>query len=371
MRLTVIDRYILREILLACAAVLAVLLLVILTNSLIYMLGQVVDGRIAGDALLPLLLANVSQALVMLVPPGLYLGVLLAFGRLYSDSEMSALRAGGFGPARLYRPVSLAGVIVSVLAAFLSLQVAPWAERVDHDLRVQIAERSELVGLAAGQFTRASGGDIVLFAERRTDSGILEEVFVEAEDGSGVPVIIRAREAVQRTDEETGWRYIEFRDGQRYRGAPGAADLAVVDFERHGLRLPEQDVDPGRPDREARSLAELREAGGPKDLAEIQWRLSVPVACMTLALAALPLARTTPRKGRYGRVALGLLLYMFYANFMVIAREAVADGTVPGVIGMWWAHAVVLAGIALLVLQQNGWRWSFEVMRHTLRKRRR
>lgn len=363
MRLTIIDRYILREILLTCGAVLAVLLLILLTNTLIYMLGQVVDGRIAGDSVLPLFLANVSHVVVMLVPPGLYLGVLLTFGRLHADSEMSALQACGYGPARLYRPVVIAAVVVAAFAAFLSLQVAPWAQRADHDIRARLAERSELTGIAAGQFTPAAGGSIVLFAERRADDGTLEGVFVEAEAGrTGEPVIVRAAEAVERRDDETGWRYVEFRDGARYEGVPGSASFTVVEFDRHGLRLPQPERQQGRPDREALSIAELRSAGGPKDIAEIQWRLSVPVGCLTLALAALPLARTTPRKGRYSRIAIALLLYMLYANFMVVAREAVADGLVPGAIGMWWAHAVVLLLIAALVVHHNGWRWSLEAL---------
>lgn len=362
MRLTIIDRYILREILFTCGAVFAVLLLILLTNTLIYMLGQVVDGRIAGDVVLPLFLANVSHVVVMLVPPGVYLGVLLTFGRLYAESEMSALQACGYGPARLSRPVLLAALIVAVLSAVLSLQVAPWAERADHDIRAQIAERSELTGVAAGQFTRASGGDIVLFAERRADDGTLEGVFVEAEDGDGQTVVVHASTAVERRDPETGWRYVEFRDGARYEGQPGSPEFAIIEFERHGIRLPDSDADPGRPSREALSLAELRAAGGPKDIAEIQWRLSVPIGCLTLALAALPLARTSPRKGRYSRIAIALLLYMLYANLMVVAREAVADGTVPGVVGMWWAHVFVFALIGLLIAHQVGWRWSRDVL---------
>lgn len=357
MRLTIIDRYLLREILLTFAGVVAVLLLILLTNTLIYMLGQVVDGRIAGDVVLPLFLANVSHVVVMLVPPGIYLAVLLTFGRLHAESEMSALRACGYGPARLYRPVVVAAVMVGVLAAILSMQVAPWAQRADHDIRAQLAERSELTGVAAGRFTRASGGDIVVFAERRRDDGVLEGVFVEAEDADGEAVVVRADEAVERRDEDTGWRYIEFRDGARHEGRPGSPEFAVIEFERHGLRLPESGHAPGQLDREAQSMAELRSAGGSKNLAEIQWRLSVPVGCLTLALAALPLARTTPRKGRYSRIAIALFLYMLYANFMVVAREAVADGTVPGWLGMWWAHAIVLILIALLVVHQNGWRW--------------
>lgn len=370
MQLTIIDRYLLREVLLTFAAVVAVLLLILLTNTLIYMLGQVVDGRIAGDVVLPLFLANVSHVVVMLVPPGIYLAVLLTFGRLYADSEMSALRACGYGPARLYRPVVLAAVAVAVLAAILSMQVAPWAQRADHDIRAQIAERSELTGVAAGQFTRAAGGDVVMFAERRRDDGVLEGVFLEAEDAAGETVVVRAREAVERRDDDTGWRYVEFRDGARYEGRPGGAEFAVIEFESHGLRLPESTRDPGQPAREAQSMAELRAAGGSKDHAEIQWRLSVPLGCLTLALAALPLARTTPRKGRYSRIAIALFLYMLYANFMVIAREAVADGTVPGWLGMWWAHALVLLLIAVLVLQQNGWRWSLALLRQRRHKAR-
>jgi len=369
MRLTIIDRYLCREILLTFGAVVAILLLIQFTNSLIYMLGQVVEGRITGDTVMPLFLVNVAGVLVMLVPPALFLGVLLTLGRLYADSEMSALRATGYGPARLYRPIMLAAVVVAALSAFLSLQIAPWAERVDHDIREQLAERSDLAGIAAGQFTRAAGGDVVVFAESRGDDGRLDNVFVEA-DRRGERVIIHAREARQQIDERTGWRYIEFVDGSRHEGAAGSAEFASIEFERHGLRLPDRQIGPGSLDREAQSLAELRASGKPADRAEIQWRLGVPLACITLALAALPLARTTPRKGRYSRIVPALLLYLLYANLMVFARDAFADGDVPPVLGMWWAHVLVLALIAAALVRQNGWRWSCQVMAAMLPRRR-
>lgn len=360
MRLTIIDRYLFREILLTCGAVVSVLLLIQFSNSLIYMLGKVVEGSITGDVVMPLFLTNVASVLVMLVPPSLYLGVLLTLGRLYADSEMSALRATGYGPARLYRPILLAAVVVSVLGISLSVYVAPWAERVDHDIRVQLAERSDLAGITPGQFTRTGGGDVILFAENRGDDGGLENVFVEAER-DGETVIIHAREAGEQRDEETGWRYIEFRDGSRHEGSPGGAEFASIDFARHGLRLPQRDIDTDGPGREGQTLAQLRERGQPADHSEIQWRLSVPIVCLTLALAALPLAKTTPRKGRYSRIAPALLLYLLYANLMVLARDAIADGTVPPAIGMWWAHALVLALVGSALLWQNGWRWTVEV----------
>lgn len=363
MRLTIIDRYILREILLACGAVFAILLIILVTNTLIYMLGQVVEGRVAGDVVLPLLLANLGQVAVNLIPPGLFIGILLTFGRLYADSEMAALQACGWGPARLYRPVLLAALPLALVAGVLSVMLAPWAERMDHEITQRAEARSDLAGVAAGQFTHAGQGNVVLFAASRADDGTLADVFVEATNNRGERVVVHADEAVERRDSDTGLRYIEFRDGTRHEGNPGSAEFRVIDFERHGVLLPQRENIGGEPDREARSLAQLWAAGSPEDVAEIHWRLGFPLGCLTLALAALPLARTTPRRGRYSRIAPALLLYVLYANFMVMAREAVADGQVPPVVGMWWAHALVLALIGGLLVYQNGWRWTRELIR--------
>lgn len=361
MPLTLIDRYLLREIFQTWFAVTVVLLVILLTNSLAYMLGKVVEGELAGSIVLPIFLTNVTGYVVTLVPLGLYLGLLLSFGRLYADSEMSALGACGVGLARLYRPVVIAGVLGALVTGVLTVWVSPWAKRVEHDIAAHAAERSELSAVVPGRFNRPGSGDVVLFAETLDEDGGLSEIFVETNRGQETG-LIRARAATQSTDPDTGWNFIEFHQGYRYSGTPGTSEFREIEFVEHGIRVPQPSGQAGDVGREGRSLIELWRAGDPESIAELQWRIALPLACIVLALAALPLSHTTPRKGRYGKVVIALLIYLAYSNVLVIARNAVADGDVPPVIGLWWAHGLAAILVALLIAHRVGWRWTRQVL---------
>jgi lipopolysaccharide export system permease protein len=97
-----------------------------------------------------------------------------------------------------------------------------------------------------------------------------------------------------------------------------------------------------------KSTAALLESRDPFDRAELQWRISIPLQALVLALLAIPLSQSSPREGRYGRVGAGLLIYITYANLLAIARVWVERNAVEEWIGMWWVHAL-FAAVALLL----------------------
>jgi lipopolysaccharide export system permease protein len=80
----------------------------------------------------------------------------------------------------------------------------------------------------------------------------------------------------------------------------------------------------------------------------------MPISVLVLALLAVPLSRSSPREGRYGRLGIGLLCYLIYTNMLAIARLQVEQESVPDWVGVWWVHAVALAVAALLLLRQSG-----------------
>lgn len=358
MSLPIVDRYVLRENLLTCSAVTAVLILVLATNSLAYMLGKVVEGELVADALVPLFLTNFANYLVTMIPLGLYLGLLLSLGRLHADSEMAALGACGIGYGRLYRPVMTAGVIAALLAGAMAVWVSPWAKRVEAEIEARMESRSELAGVVPGRFNRTSDGGVVLFVETIGEDGALRQVFVEATGDDGSSHLVRAERAVERKDPETGASFLVFEDGHRYTGTPGADDFRAIEFERHGIRLTEPAAASVSAGRGGKSMAELWRSDQPEDRAELEWRLAMPIASLLLALASIPLSHTTPRQGRYGKLAVALLIYLVYSNVLVVARNNVAEGNVPVEIGMWWAHVLTLAVILLGLAHRIGWRWT-------------
>jgi len=369
MRLPVIDRYVLREILATWAAVTLVLLVILFTNSLAYMLSKVVEGDISGHIVLPLFLTNVAAVVVMVIPLGLYLALLLTFGRLYADSEMAALGACGVGMARMFRPALVAGLIAAIVTAVLTIWASPWAKRVEHELRGQVAATTDLAGVAPGRFNRAANGDIVLFAQTKDDDSTLREVFVHAVDDAGRSHVVRAKRARERIDERTGARYLEFVNGNRYSGDPGEARMRAVSFERHGIRLPDRAPAAGEVGLEGQPMQALRERDSAAAQAERQWRWAMPVACIVLVLLALPLSHTTPRKGRYANMVVALLVYIAYANVLVLARDALAQGDAPRWLGLWWAHGVAVAFAGVLIARHVGWSWIWRSVTTPVRAR--
>lgn len=361
MRLTIVDRYILREATQVWIAVTAILILILASNSLVHLLGKVVEGQLTGHVVLPFFLLHLTTYFVTLIPLGLFLALLLSFGRLYAESEMAALGACGIGLARLFRPVLILALVGAGMTASLTLWASPWAERASAEITARVAAESEFAGLAPGRFNRV-GDDVILFAETRSDGGGLREVFVVSPADEGGNHIVRARAADERIDRESGRRYLEFTEGHRYTSKPGSPVARSITFAEHGIHIPSQRVEMGGADAEGMSLGRLLERGQPKHIAEFQWRVSLPIACFLLALAALPLSHTTPRKGRYGKIAIALLLYLAYSNLLVFARDMVDESTVPPAIGMWWVHVVTVVAVAALVAHRVGWRWTHSLI---------
>jgi len=104
-----------------------------------------------------------------------------------------------------------------------------------------------------------------------------------------------------------------------------------------------------------KSMAALLASAEPEDRAELQWRLSAPLSLFVLALVAVPLSRSRPREGRFGRLGVGILVYIIYANMLNVARTMVERDEVPQWLGMWWVHVVLgLVGL-LLLARESGW----------------
>src|SRR3546814_2222889 len=92
------------------------------------------------------------NVLSLFLPLGLSVGLLLAIGRLYRDSEMPVLTAIGVGPRRLLRPLMMLVLPVVVVIALCSLWLGPWARDYARDM-VESGNRSLLVaGLEPGRF---------------------------------------------------------------------------------------------------------------------------------------------------------------------------------------------------------------------------
>jgi lipopolysaccharide export system permease protein len=282
---------------------------------------------------------------------------LLSLGRLYRDSEMYALMACGIGPGKLYRPLLSFAAVLATAVGWLALNVAPAAMTEVTRIAQETRARSDLRVMEAGRFVSFGHADAVVYAEGVGADGHLRNVFVQRRTDAVAEVVVAA-EAWQRDTADPDVKMLVFRQGRRYEGEPGKPEFKIVEFAEHGIPYSLPQTVPLSREPASRSLVELLGSGELADVAEIQWRVSVPVMAMVLAFLAVPLARASPRQGRFAGLGAAVLIYVCYANLLGAAKVWVERGKVPPWIGMWWVHAIFLvAAVALLALRFGAIRW--------------
>ena len=345
----ILGRYILREVILAWLLVTGVLLVILLAYQVVGVLERAAANQFPPGVVLELVWLGALQYLSILLPVGLLIGVVLAFGRLYADSEMAAALACGAGPANVYLPVVLLALLVAAGLAWLTLVLAPQATEQALSLRAQAVRAGQFAPIAAGKFRSFGGGTAVVYAQGVNPDGTLHNVFVERNRGDVVQVALaeRARHSVT-PDGMT--HILTLYDGERFEGVPGSAEFRIVRFAEHvvPVQIPVISTDQVR-ELEARPSLALAQSGDPQQRAELQWRIATPLMCLVLALIGVPLARLRPRQGRYARVWVALLIFLFYSQLISVGKVMIGRGTLPAFLGLWWTHAVVVA-LALLVI---------------------
>ncbi|MEM7258918.1 MAG: LPS export ABC transporter permease LptF [Pseudomonadota bacterium] len=353
----VLDRYISREISQTWAAVTIVLLVIMVANVLARILSRVTEGRLPADALLLLLGLKVINLLVTLIPLGLYLGILLAFGRLYRDNEMAASAACGAGLKSMYRPVLFNGLLGVLLITALTFYASPWAAKLERQVTDRIASQSVSSVLGAGRFVEILDGNAVVYTESLSAGGNqFEQVFVHRTLEDGTFEVETAESATYQRDRDDN-EYIVFRNGVTVIADPEGLGYQRTEFARHGIRLPSTQQASNAVEISARSLRELWRDGSSQSIAEIQWRFSIPLAALLLALLAVPLSHTSPRQGRYSKIVVAILIYVPYANLLVLSRKWTAAGKVSPMIGVWWVHLLFIVVIIYFTVRRYGVSW--------------
>lgn len=362
--LGILDRYILREIFWTWIGVTGVLLIILMSNKFSRFLGDVAADRLPQEAIFSLMGYTSIYYLLILIPIGLFLAILLGLGRLYQDSEMSAMKACGVGPWQLYKPILVISSILCLALFWMSMEASPWAARQTLLVKNSAIAQSQISNLEPGKFLTAEEGRLVFYANKKNTQGQLEQVFLQqsSKQNSRDPTL-RSRSAQELVTADRGFhqdvndqgqKLFVLQEGTRYQGVPGRADYEVVRFSEHGIPF-EVNLQQGKaPGPEELSTAELQQNKSLDNLAEIQWRWSVPISALLLALLALPLSKTNPRQGRFGKIAIAILLYIVYANLMALSKAWISKETIVPELGIWWVHMIILVLTVVLLLQQYG-----------------
>lgn len=356
----IVARYLTKEVMVTFAGVLLVLLLIALSVQLVGLFNKVASGQLSAHIILMILGLKSISIVMFILPLAFFLGILLSFSRLYQDSEMTALLAAGVGPFYIMRSVVSFAVLVAIVQAVLSLQLGPWAEEYAQRLSTEEAAKLGIKGLTAGRFQEMNTGLGVIYAESLDETTHkMQNLFIQKREGNQHSMI--KAESGHESVDDNGNRYVILQNGLRYEGQPGQDGYTVIEFKKHGI-LVHQDGS-GKRDLKLKATptSHLWHSDKSSDKAELQWRISSALLCISLAILAVPLSRTTPRHGRYSKLVLAVVLYLVFTNLINVARTWLFKGDISPYVGLWWVHVLIILTALLFITKQYGWRYLFGI----------
>jgi len=350
----IVFRYLSREVLLTLSAVSAVLLVIIMSGRFVKFLAQAASGALDPGSLFLIMGFRLPGFLQLILPLGLFLGILLAYGRLYLESEMTVLSATGMSQQRLLGLTMVPAALVALLVAWLSLSLAPQGANQFQLLLNKQDALTEFDTLVAGRFQALNDGSRVTYTEQlsddRTQLGgvfISEKRLNQEKKDQGISVLVA--EKGHQDIRPDGNRYLILENGYRYDGNPGEANYRVIKYDTYGVLLQRPDISEEVTDRDAMPTSELIGKDDLRARAELQWRLSLPLLVFIVTLMAVPLSRVNPRQGRFLKLIPAILLYMAYLTILISVRGALEKGKISPALGLWWVHVLFLViGLGLM-----------------------
>ncbi|MEI6894843.1 MAG: LPS export ABC transporter permease LptF [Colwellia sp.] len=365
----IIFHYLLKEVAKTQLAVFLILMTIFISQKFVRVLGDASEGGIPGQLVMTFIVLKIPDLAGFILPLSLFLGVLLAYGRIYADSEMTVLHACGVSEWYVVRVTLVLAVITAILTGIFTLYLAPLAAEYQDQVKEQLAADSGLSALVPGRFQKTGNQDAVVFIhDKDRENNHFNKVFVAQLPKGNYPEtsILNYSLVYAKTgrvfEDEHGSQQLVLGDGIRYHRDIKSGDLQSVAFDKYYIQIKDQEIE--RRHRKLSALPTLELFSDiPPNLssaysATIQWRIAFPLLCLILIFIAVPLSVVNPRQGKFGKLFPALMLFLSYLLLLTSMKSAIEKNAIPSVIGLWPVHAGALfIGFMLLMKERSSGRF--------------
>jgi lipopolysaccharide export system permease protein len=357
----IINRYILREILVPFGLGLAVFTLILLIARILKLVEMVVNRGVPLLEVLKLFSYILPAFLEVTVPMALLLAVIVAFGRLSSDSEIIALKTSGVSLYQLTRPVALFAVVVYLVALATSLYARPWGNSLLRDGLYEIAKTRASAGIKEKVFTDDFSG-LVIYVDRIEPPGnTLRGILISDTRDSTQRNTVFAEVGLLVPNEALHMLVLRLLGGSIHAFYPKDRSYHRTEFSIYDIsldlntafaKMQPREKDPSEmtlPELAA-SMATKRAAGQPanSEAVEVQRKFSIPFACLAFAAIGVPLGIRPSRSARSRGFTMSLSIIFGYYVLLSMGESLGERGVLPAVVALWIPN-VALTALALVL----------------------
>ena len=363
-----IDRYILSEVGAPFLGGLVFFVFLFLMFQLLRLAEFFIVHGVAGWILIKMVGLLALSFLPTALPVAFLIAVLMAFGRLSSDSELIALKASGLSLSRLCIPVIAISLLVVGLSLGLNLSWVPWGESTFKNILVKVGNTKVASSIKEGTFT-SGFFDLLIFAEKVDPKGsTLSRVFIYDERDKKNPMAVVAKSGeilpLKNSSELGASNVLRLTNGSIHRNDPGNDSYQKVDFGEYRLYLK---IDEGAANsawkpqqlsyRRLMDTIRAQPAGSglTKELWGELWRriaiASTPIAFVFLG-AGFGTVRTRSVRASAGLVTFVTLLV--YWTLLTLASTAIHRHWLPPFVAMQVPNAVIFL-TAIWAFRRSNW----------------
>ena len=344
-------RSLVREMTATAIGLFLVLMAILFTNLVLRLLARAAGGTVAPEGILALLGFNALFYFNILLSVTVFVTVLLTMTRWYRDSEMIVWFSSGQALTAWLRPIMWFALPFFAAILVLSLFLSPWAEQRRLEYERQLESRDEITLLTPGLFREFGRAKLVVFIESiNSFDGTIRNVFLHSVDEGKDSTTVARVGSLQQSPN--GDRFIVLTDGRRYEGKPGTSDYQIVEFGSLGRRIEPAELRALPASTKAIPTATLILLNGPRERAELFWRLSVPISAFVLTLLAVPLAYVNPRIGRSFNLMVAILVFAIYYNWISYAQSNLGQGNIGLTVALLMTHGVMALIVAFVFQRQ-------------------
>jgi len=347
----ILDRYILKELLIPFCFGIFILTFLILIHQLLRLMELVIDKGVDLLSVGQIFLALLPSFFLLTIPMAVLMASVMTFNRLSYDNEIIALKSVGVGFYRFLRPVLLFSVVAALFTLLMGMMAQPWGGGSFKSLAVKILKKRAGVGIEEGKFN-GTFSNIMIYVESMPTFTEMEGVFIYDIRDPNAPKIIIAKKGVLLNDPGTA--AIEFRllDGSLHVQGNDGPDYQRVVFETYDLRLDLGSVlQGGNTNLEAPTYQEIKknvEASGGKDiralrlLAEFYKNFSFSLASLVFGVIGVPLGIISGRTGRLGGFTVGIGLITLYYLLNTLGDYLITIRIAAPFLAVWVPHLALI-----------------------------
>ncbi|MCR5537489.1 MAG: LPS export ABC transporter permease LptF [Succinivibrio sp.] len=333
----VIDKYIFKEILKVQVTTTVVLLAIFIAQIMIRYVSRASVGRIPVNIVSQLVVYSVPDILFLMLPLTLFIGVLVALGRIATDSELVVMRASGYSTVRVMKIALVLAAVTAVLTGINNLYLMPWAKNA-RTLLVEKAERNpRYLPVESGRFVSFEQYNLYIDSvdDDDPDQKGMGNVYVLYNTFEPYGSAFTLSKSGHLQSDEMGVQWLKLQDANRYEPLHNGS-YRVLHLDEAKMPVPiSGDELTGESSVASMPTSALWDSEDNQAGIELQWRISPLFACFILTMVAVPLSLINPRQSKFTRLFPAIMLYTSYYLLLLSLNNLIRSNSLPVYPGLY------------------------------------